>query len=112
CSGLAAWRPFFRDIERTEKEGRLAFLGSPAARGYIYQQIEREKPECEVGTKSVYSDLGFMLLGAAVELLTGTTLDRFCHERIFRPLGLRSTSFVDLTELRARRVGPITAVIA
>ena len=26
----------------------------------------------------------------------GTTLDRFCHERIFRPLGLRATGFIDL----------------
>ena len=40
------------------------------------------------------------------------TLDRFCHERIFRPLGLRTTGFVDLSLLRTRRLEPVTEMIA
>jgi CubicO group peptidase (beta-lactamase class C family) len=39
-------------------------------------------------------------------------LDRFCHERIFRPLGLRSTAFIDLSQLRARKLAPVTDMIA
>jgi CubicO group peptidase (beta-lactamase class C family) len=53
-----------------------------------------------------------MVLGEAVEILTGNTLDRFCQERIFKPLGLRSTGFVDLTQLRTRRLQPVTDSIA
>jgi len=53
-----------------------------------------------------------MLLGEAIELLTRMPLDRFCHDRIFRPLGLRSTAFVDLTALRTRRLAPVTEMIA
>jgi DNA-binding transcriptional MocR family regulator len=41
-----------------------------------------------------------------IELATRMTLDRFCQERIFRPLGLRATSFIDLSMVRARRIQP------
>jgi CubicO group peptidase (beta-lactamase class C family) len=40
------------------------------------------------------------------------TLDRFCQDRIFRPLGLRSCAFVDLSQMRARRLAPVTDLIA
>ena len=39
-------------------------------------------------------------------------MDRFCQERIFKPLGLRSTGFVDLTQLRTRRLQPVEEMIA
>src|SRR6185369_991449 len=64
------------------------------------------------GARTIYSDLGFMLLGAVLEEVSGTSLDRFCHERIYKPLGLRSTSFVDLSLLRTRRLEPIAEMIA
>lgn len=113
CSGLPAWRPYFKEIVRLEKkDGRLNFVASRGAKEYVYEQIHRERPEYEVAARSLYSDLGFMLLGELIEMLTRMPLDRFCQERIFRPLGLRSTAFVDLSQLRARRLAPIADVIA
>jgi CubicO group peptidase (beta-lactamase class C family) len=112
ASGLAAWRPFFRDVERLEKEGRPGFMGSQGAKEFVYGEIQRERPEYELGTKSVYSDLGFILLGEVIELVTSTALDRFCHEHVFRPLGLRSTSFVDLAAMRRRQISPVSEAIA
>ena len=112
-SGLAAWRPFYKEILQFEKRGeRVNFLGSDGAKEYVFREICREKPEAPAGTRAVYSDLGFMLLGALVEMVGGTTLDRFCHERIFRPLGLRATAFVDLGMVRARRIEPVAELIA
>ena len=112
ASGLPGWRPFYRDIDRIERQGRLNFIASRGAKEWVYEQIHRERPEYEVGARSVYSDLGFMLLGELIELLSRMPLDRFCHERIFRPLGLRASAFVDLTALRTRRLAPVTDVIA
>jgi CubicO group peptidase (beta-lactamase class C family) len=112
CSGLAHWRPFHKEIVRIEKQGRVSFVSSKGAKEWVYEQVQREKPEYPVGTKSVYSDLGFILLGGVVELLAQIPLDRFVHERIVRPLGLRSTAFVDLTQLRTRRIAPVVDVIA
>ena len=112
-SGLPAWRPYYKDILQIERKGgKINFLGSEAAKHYVYQEISRERPEAVAGQRVIYSDLGFMLLGAAIEEVGGVSLDRFCQERIFRPLGLRSTSFVDLSLVRTRRLEPITDMIA
>jgi CubicO group peptidase (beta-lactamase class C family) len=112
CSGFAAWRPFWKDILRTEQKGRPNWLASKGARALVYEQIHREKLEYQPGAKSVYSDLGFMLLGELVEMLTYSTLDRVCQDRIFRPLGLQSTGFVDLSRLRVQKIVPVTERIA
>jgi CubicO group peptidase (beta-lactamase class C family) len=113
CSGLPAWRPYYKEILQGERKGgKVNFLASDGAKKFVYQQLNRERLEAPPGTKAIYSDLGFMLLGAVIEEVSSGGLDRFCRERIFRPLGLRSTAFVDLTMLRTRRLEPITAMIA
>ncbi|MFP3991194.1 serine hydrolase domain-containing protein [Streptomyces sp. E11-3] len=45
----------------------------------------------EPGTNWSYSHANFVLLGAALEKITDTRLDRLLHQRIMRPLGLRET---------------------
>jgi CubicO group peptidase (beta-lactamase class C family) len=113
CSGLAGWRPFFKEILQIERRGgRIRFLGSHGAKAHVYQAIHQERLEAPPGTRMLYSDLGFILLGAVIEEVSGMTLDRFCHERIFRPFGLRATAFIDLSLLRARRLEPVTEMIA
>ena len=113
CSGLPAWRAFYKEIQKIEERGeRVNFLGSHGAKEFVYQEICREKPLSAAGEKVAYSDLGFMLLGAAVEVISGKTLDRFCNDRIFKPLELESTAFIDLTMVRARRIVPLTDMIA
>ncbi|TAJ91888.1 serine hydrolase, partial [bacterium] len=82
------------------------------AKSYVFEQIHRERSVSPPGTRSFYSDLGFMLLGEVVEEITGWTLDRYCQNKIFKPMGLRSTSFVDLTQLRTRRLQPVSEMIA
>ena len=67
----------------------------PAKAG-IQQRIHDEELEAPPGEKAVYSDLGFILLGEAVERLSGRPLDRFCRDEIFEPMGLSSTFFADL----------------
>ena len=48
--------------------------------------IAQEALVYDTGTRSLYSDLGFMLLGLAIERQSGESLDRFCAEHIYRPL--------------------------
>jgi CubicO group peptidase (beta-lactamase class C family) len=113
CSGLAGWRPFYKDILQIERHGgRIKFLGSYGAKAHVYQAIHQERLEAPPGTRTLYSDLGFILLGALIEEISGMRLDRFCHERIFRPLELRTTAFIDLSLLRTRRLEPVTEMIA
>jgi CubicO group peptidase (beta-lactamase class C family) len=46
---------------------------------------------------TLYSDLGYILLGFAVEKASGTTLDRLFAERVARPLGLARCGFAART---------------
>ena len=81
-AGLPAWRPFYERI--AERNGRQpGFLGSDAARHWILDLIHDESPAYEIGTRSLYSDVGFMLLGMMVERLTGQSLAGFCAERVY-----------------------------
>lgn len=111
-SGLAAHRPYYKEVAALQKRGRPNFVASREAKEWIFEQVHREKLEAPPGTRAVYSDLGFMLLGQIVETVSGQPLDRFCQARIFQPLGLRSTSFIDLSQIRTRRIEPIADVIA
>jgi len=45
------------------------------------------------GTKFLYSDINFILLGEVVRRMSGMTLDAFAAARIFRPLGMKDTGF-------------------
>ena len=45
------------------------------------------------GTRAEYSDIGFIILGVALERLADEVLDVFCQREIFGPLGLSHTSF-------------------
>lgn len=112
CSGLPAWRPFYKDVAKAEKKGTTRFSGLRGIRTMVFEAIHRERPEYALGAKALYSDLGFLLLGELVELVTHQPLDRYCQERIFRPLGLRATAFIDLDRLRAQKLTPVVDVIA
>jgi CubicO group peptidase (beta-lactamase class C family) len=46
-----------------------------------------------VGAQRHYSDLGFVLLGEIIEIVSGLPLDRFMKENIFLPLNMKSTTF-------------------
>jgi serine-type D-Ala-D-Ala carboxypeptidase len=111
-SGLPAWKAYYEDIVKDQKKGKVNFVASRAAKHYVFEQIHREKALSPPGTQALYSDLGYMLLGEIVEEITGWSLDRYCQDKIFKPIGLRSTSFIDLTQVRARRLQPVHEVIA
>jgi serine-type D-Ala-D-Ala carboxypeptidase len=45
------------------------------------------------GTVAEYSDIGFIILGVALERLAQDALDHFCRQEIFGPLGMAHTTF-------------------
>jgi CubicO group peptidase (beta-lactamase class C family) len=44
--------------------------------------------------KAEYSDVGFIVLGTALERITDEPLDRYCQREIFGPLGMSHTAFM------------------
>jgi CubicO group peptidase (beta-lactamase class C family) len=45
------------------------------------------------GSRAEYSDIGFILLGLALERIAGEPLDLFCRREVFGPLGMSQTTF-------------------
>lgn len=44
-------------------------------------------------SRFVYSDVDYIVLGAIIERVTGTSLDSYCAQNIFAPLGMTKTEF-------------------
>ncbi|MFU8814795.1 MAG: serine hydrolase domain-containing protein [Pseudomonadales bacterium] len=53
--------------------------------------IGHGEPVGPVGGAHVYSDTGYVLLGRALEILTGQTYAELCRSRIFEPLAMEHT---------------------
>jgi len=58
--------------------------------------------EAAPGERAVYSDPGFILLGKALEVLTGEPLATWVAREIFQPLGLSATGFCPPAAARER----------
>jgi CubicO group peptidase (beta-lactamase class C family) len=58
-----------------------------------YSMAFASTPFAPPGTRFVYSDVNFIILGALVERLSGIPLDQYCEQNIFKPLGMSHTRF-------------------
>ena len=48
---------------------------------------------CAPGTKTIYSDINFIILGIILEKITGIRQDTFVESKIYKPLGLKNTGY-------------------
>jgi CubicO group peptidase (beta-lactamase class C family) len=92
-SGLPGWRGYYEDLSP-----KAALPSSPEERSnagtQLLKLIHKETLVYPRGERSLYSDLGFMLLGLLVERLSDMTLNSFLAERIVRPCGAASLFFL------------------
>ncbi len=72
----------------------------------LFSTIASDTLLSKPGTTTLYSDLGFMLLGRIIETITGKTLDANFHNRFAEPLGMKSTMFTPPQSL-AWRIAPV-----
>jgi CubicO group peptidase (beta-lactamase class C family) len=77
------------------------FLTLDSKREFI-AAICKEPLEYAPGSKTIYSDLGFILLGEILERTTGKTIDQLAQEQIFTPLQMTSTTFNPSKNILAR----------
>lgn len=67
-----------------------------------YRLAMEERLVYPTGTRFVYSDVNYIVLGQLVEKLSGQSLETFARQRIFAPLGMRDTGFTPAAALTAR----------
>jgi len=84
-SGLPAYEKLFLRASTREELLHLAF-GTPLA--------------AAPGARAKYSDIGFIILGVALERLADEALDLFCQREVFGPLGMTHTTFKPAHDLK------------
>lgn len=77
-SGLPAWLPFYKTC-RSKQD--------------VLNEINNAYTVYETGKNFIYSDLNMVLLGEIAEIATGESLDKYCSQNIFEPLGMPGTGF-------------------
>ena len=86
-SGLPDYRPYYKLVRNLE----------PGQRKDVLRELLVKEPLAHPpGRQVVYSDLGFMVLCWAVETASGTRLDHFVMETIYRPLNLKTLFFMPI----------------
>ena len=66
------------------------------------QKALEDVPVAPPGTRFIYSDINFVLLGEIVRRVSGKPLDEFTRDEIFRPLGMNDTGFLPPARLLPR----------
>jgi uncharacterized protein YbbC (DUF1343 family)/CubicO group peptidase (beta-lactamase class C family) len=61
-----------------------------------------DEPTDPPGAKFVYSDINFELLGEIIRRVSGKPENEFVQEQIYRPLGMRDTTYLPSASLRSR----------
>lgn len=77
-SGLPAHRPYFKEELTTDQ---------------VLDRIYQEELTAPIGSKVIYSDLGFIVLYKLVEVLTGKPFEIIVKKEIFEPLKMVDTHF-------------------
>ena len=88
-SGLPAWRPLYRE-------------GSPDAARRVALTTYFSYP---TGARIIYSDIGLILIGMAIESLTGQPLDEAVYRRVTEPLGLAQTRYQRINKSANQQIG-------
>lgn len=91
CSALPAWRPFYEKVVPDGK--RLRDVPLSQRRRAMFELIHREPLLEPLGARSVYSDLGFILLGEILERATGRDWLALCKE-VFSALGIQGLFYM------------------
>ncbi len=86
CAGFAAHRPYYTALELHPQ---------PSRRGFLKAMMLNEPLEYAPGSRAVYSDLGYMLLGLLLEDYAGWRLDK-AVDRVHAKLGMEAPRYLPL----------------
>jgi len=76
--GLQWWAPLYKEVQ-----GKKAYLERIVAMDLAY----------DPGAKSVYSDLGIILLGDILERVSGTPFEELAQKRVLQPLAMKDARY-------------------
>lgn len=91
-SGLPAHLRFYERLRAGDR------AGATSRREALLRMAASTPVEAAPGERAVYSDLGYVILGFAIERITGMRQDQAVRALVTGPLGMRDTFYVDLDD--------------
>ena len=80
----------------------IRLFESCGTRQQLLQAAFAASLEADPMARAEYSDIGFIILGEAMERLAGESMDTFCLREIFTPLGMKDTRYSPSPELKGK----------
>ncbi|MBE0607074.1 MAG: beta-lactamase family protein [Deltaproteobacteria bacterium] len=106
-SGLPAWLPLYEKVAAAETAEGRALSGTAEGHDRILAEVLSLPLSSDPGAGWEYSDLGFMLLGRAIEVAGFRSLDRLLASIVTGPLGMRETRYLPLAAMSECETGQL-----
>jgi len=106
-SGLPAWLPLYEKVAAAGKAEGRPLSGAAEGHDRILAEVLSLPLSRDPGAGWEYSDLGYMLLGRAIEVAGFRSLDRLLAEKISGPLGMRETRYLPLAAIGECETGQL-----
>ena len=86
---------YFDTVNQTLSDSvkNILFVANPSKENTLKKGIYKTPLIYEPGTKTLYSDIDYMVLGAVVEKITEKPLDTFLSETFWQPMGLEHITY-------------------
>ncbi|MCM2324355.1 MAG: beta-lactamase family protein [Oligoflexia bacterium] len=97
-AGFIAWKPFWEELREAFGGRALHEIPVEQRQAEMRRRVFAVAPDVAPGLRCTYSDVSFLLLGFALEEVTGLPLDRAVVERVWKPMGLDTAFYRRVTQ--------------
>jgi CubicO group peptidase (beta-lactamase class C family) len=104
-SGLPAWLPLYEKVAAAEAAEGRPLSGTAEGHDRLLAEVLSLPLSRDPGAGWEYSDLGYMLLGRAIEVAGFRSLDRLLADKISAPLRMRETRYLPLAGISECETG-------
>jgi len=104
-SGLPAWLPLYEKVAAAETADGRPMPGTAEGHDRILSEVLSLPLSRDPGAGWEYSDIGFMLVGRAIEIAGFHSLDRLLASKVIGPLGMRETRYLPLAAISECETG-------
>lgn len=103
--GFIAWAPLWERLRDHFGDMPLYHVPVEERQRAVRELVFKLAPEHKPGVEARYSDIGFLLLGFALEEVTGLPLDEAVKRFVWEPMGLETAFFRHVSDepVRGRR---------
>ena len=102
-SGLPAWQPYYRELP-------MSVIGTDVGKRLLVGECLSEEPVATAGEKTIYSDIGYIILGEILEQAGGAPLDVLFQKRVVGPISIRRSRFAIARQRHLDLMRPFTRV--